>query len=167
MERYKGDPRVQAHGPDFSKILLGDDVVDDWEKYIDLIADSVYLNSGRGCINCSGVWASRHTEEIAEALAEKIGPVEALPPEDPKAGLAAFTVPGVAQAVWKMIEADLKESGVKHDTSRLRAAAGRDWNAAPTCGRWSSIANRRSSDRQEGVHVPVRDRGQVPAREDA
>src|SRR5512134_2568978 len=65
VERYKGDPRVQAHGPGFSKILLGDDLVDQWEKYIDLMADSIYLNSGRGCINCSGIWASRHTEKIA------------------------------------------------------------------------------------------------------
>jgi acyl-CoA reductase-like NAD-dependent aldehyde dehydrogenase len=118
VERYKGDPRVQAHGPGFSKVLLGDDLVDDWEKYIDLIADSVYLNSGRGCINCSGVWASRHTEKIAEALAKKIGPIEPKPPEDPQSGLAAFTVPGVAQAVWKAIEADLKESGVQHSTEK-------------------------------------------------
>ena len=35
-----------------------------------------------------------------------------LPPEDPKAGLAAFTVPGQADGVWKQIEADLKEAGV-------------------------------------------------------
>src|SRR6266699_3910772 len=60
--RYKGDPRVQVHGPGFSKILLGDDVVDHWEQYLDIVADSVFLNSGRGCINCSGVWASRHTK---------------------------------------------------------------------------------------------------------
>ena len=116
VERYKGDPRVQAHGPGFSKVLLADDVVDDWEKYIDLIADSVYLNSGRGCINCSGVWASRHTEKIAQALAAKLGPIEVLPPDNPKAGLAAFTVPGVAQSVWKAIEVDLKEGGVTHST---------------------------------------------------
>src|SRR6266481_4489210 len=66
VKRYEGNSRVQVHGPGFSKVLLGDDVVDDWPKYIDLIVDSVYLNSGRGCINCSGVWASRHTKEIAE-----------------------------------------------------------------------------------------------------
>ena len=70
----QGQPAVQAHGPGFSKILLGDDVVDDWEKYLDLMADSVYINSGRGCINCSGIWASRHTQEIAEALAEAARP---------------------------------------------------------------------------------------------
>lgn len=116
VERYKGDPRVQAHGPGFSKILLADDEVDNWEQYLDLMVDSVYLNSGRGCINCSGIWASRHTDEIARAIAERIGPVEVKPPDDPTAALAAFTVPGQAQAVWKMIEADLKESGVKHAT---------------------------------------------------
>jgi acyl-CoA reductase-like NAD-dependent aldehyde dehydrogenase len=118
VDTYRGDPRVQVHGPGFSKVLLGDDVVDDWEKHIDLIADSVYLNSGRGCINCSGVWASRHTKEIAEALAEKIGPIEALPPDNPDAGLAAFTVEGMGKAVWGMIEQDLKESGVTHMTEK-------------------------------------------------
>ncbi len=117
VEQYKGNPRVQAHGPGFSKILLCDDVVDRWEDYLDLMAESIYINSGRGCINCSGVWASRHTKEIAQALAERIGPVEALPPEDPQAGIAAFTVPGMAKAVWGMIEADLKENGVTDMTA--------------------------------------------------
>jgi acyl-CoA reductase-like NAD-dependent aldehyde dehydrogenase len=118
VERYKGDPRVQVHGPGFSKILLGDDMVDRWEEFIDLMADSVFLNSGRGCINCSGIWASRHTEEIAKALAERLGPIEVKPPEDPAASLAAFTVPGVAAAIWKDIEAALKEDGVTHMTSQ-------------------------------------------------
>lgn len=114
---YEGNPKVQAHGPGFSKVIFGDDLVDDWEKYIDLIADSVYLNSGRGCINCSGVWASRHTEEIAQAIAERIGPIEVKPPEDPEALLAAFTVPGMAQALSGMIDADLKETGVEDMTA--------------------------------------------------
>ena len=29
----QGNPRVQVHGPGFSKILLGDDVVDEWEQH--------------------------------------------------------------------------------------------------------------------------------------
>lgn len=119
VEQYKGNPRVQAHGPGFSKILLGDDCVDNWEQYIDLMAESIYINSGRGCINCSGVWASRHTKEIAQALAEKIGPIEVKPPTDPTAGLAAFTVPGQAKGVWGLIENDLKESGVTDLTSKF------------------------------------------------
>ena len=84
VERYKGNPRVQAHGPGFSKILLGDDMVDRWPEFIDLMVESVYGNSGRGCINCSGIWASRHTREIAKALAERLGPIGVKPPEDPQ-----------------------------------------------------------------------------------
>jgi acyl-CoA reductase-like NAD-dependent aldehyde dehydrogenase len=119
VERYRGDPRVQVHGPGFSKILLGDDVVDQWEKYLDIMADSVFLNSGRGCINCSGIWASRHTQEIAQALAERLGPVEPKPPEDPKASLAAFTVPGAAKAIWNSIEGGLSQGGVEHVTAKF------------------------------------------------
>jgi acyl-CoA reductase-like NAD-dependent aldehyde dehydrogenase len=118
VEQYKGNPRVQAHGPGFSKILLGDDQVDNWRKYLDVLVDSVFVNSGRGCINCSGVWVSRNARAIAEAIAERIGPVEPLPPEDPKASLAAFTVKGQADAVWASIEADLKQPGVHDMTAK-------------------------------------------------
>ncbi len=114
VEQYKGNPRVQAHGPGFSKIILGDDVVDQWEKYVDIMADSIFINSGRGCINCSGIWVSRHGKKIAEAIAAKIGPVQPLPPEDPKSAIAAFTVAGQADAINAQIDADLKEPGA-HD----------------------------------------------------
>jgi len=119
VEQYKGNPRVQAHGPGFSKILLGDDKVDEWEKYIDIMVDSVLINSGRGCINCSGIWASRHTRKIAEAIAEKMGPVQPLPPEDPKSALAAFTVPNQADAINAQIDTDLKESGAYDMTAKF------------------------------------------------
>ena len=118
VERYKGNHKVQAHGPGFSKILLADDEVDNWEQYIDLMAESVAINSGRGCINCSGIWASRHTKEIAAALAAKIGPIEVKPPTDPESKLAAFTVPGQGKAVWGMIEAEMKEAGATDLTSQ-------------------------------------------------
>jgi acyl-CoA reductase-like NAD-dependent aldehyde dehydrogenase len=118
VDRYRGNPKVQAHGPGFSKILLGDDVVDRWRDYLDLMVESIYLNSGRGCINCSGIWASRHTREIADALAERLGPIEALPPDNPQAGLAAFTVPGMGAAVWQQIEQDMKGDGVTHVTAK-------------------------------------------------
>src|SRR5438105_3430913 len=114
VEQYKGNPRVQAHGPGFSKILLGDDQVDNWRKHLDLMVDSVLVNSGRGCINCSGIWVSRHARAIAEALAERMGPVQPLPPEDPKSSLAAFTVAGQAEAVSADIDKDLQGPGV-HD----------------------------------------------------
>ena len=117
VDQYSSDPRVQVHGPGYSKILLGDDCVDDWQQYVDLMADSVYRNGGRSCINCSSIYASRHTQEIAEALAEKLGPIEVLPPEDANAGLAAFTIEGVAAAIWQSIERDLEESGTTDCTA--------------------------------------------------
>ena len=135
VERYKGDPRVQVHGPGFSKILLGDDVVDHWEKYIDIMADSVFLNSGRGCINCSGIWASRHTKEIAEALAERLGPIAPKPPEDP-----ASHAGGVHRA--RRGQGDLGHD--RRQAARIRRGGHdrprsvRGWsrrNAAATCGR--------------------------------
>jgi acyl-CoA reductase-like NAD-dependent aldehyde dehydrogenase len=120
VDRYRGNARVQAHGPGFSKILLGDDCVDDWEKYLDLMVESVFANSGRGCINCSGIWASRHTREIADALAQRLARIEALPPDHPEASLAAFTVPGVADAISQSIDVDLQASGVDDVTAKYR-----------------------------------------------
>jgi acyl-CoA reductase-like NAD-dependent aldehyde dehydrogenase len=120
VDRYRGNPKVQAHGPGFSKILLGDDEVDNWEKYLDVMVDSVFLNSGRGCINTSGIWASRHTEEIADAIAKRLAAVQALPPEHPDASLAAFTVPGVAEAISGSIDADLQTPGVTEVTAKYR-----------------------------------------------
>jgi hypothetical protein len=119
VAQYAGNPRVQVHGPGFSKILLGDDCVDDWPDYLDLMIDSVYSNGGRSCINCSGIWASRHTREIANALADRLGPIEPLPPDDPQAGLAAFTVPGQGSGTWSLIEQDLAHPGVTHLTDRF------------------------------------------------
>ena len=120
VERYKADPRVQAHGPGFSKIVLGDDMVDRWEDYLDLMVNSVLVNSGRSCISCSGIWASRHTREIAEALAERLAPVVPLPPDDPASPLAAFTVPGVGEAISNDIENGLAAGGAEDVTARHR-----------------------------------------------
>lgn len=120
VDRYRGNPKVQAHGPGFSKIVIGDDVVDRWEEFLDMMVDSVFLNSGRGCINCSGIWASRHTEEIADAIAKRLAKIEPLPPDHPDASLAAFTVPGVADAISQAIDADVQAPGVTEVTAKYR-----------------------------------------------
>jgi acyl-CoA reductase-like NAD-dependent aldehyde dehydrogenase len=120
VDRYRGNPRVQAHGPGFSKIIFGDDQVDQWEKYLDVMVDSVFANSGRGCINCSGIWASRHTREIADALARRLAEVRPLPPDHPEASLAAFTIPGAADSISAAIDADLRASGVADLTATHR-----------------------------------------------
>jgi acyl-CoA reductase-like NAD-dependent aldehyde dehydrogenase len=125
VDRYRGNPKVQAHGPGFSKIVIGDDVVDRWEQFLDMMVDSVFLNSGRGCINCSGIWASRHTREIADAIAKRLAAIVPLPPDHPDASLAAFTVPGVADAISQSIDADLQAPGVTEVTAKYRDGAPR------------------------------------------
>ncbi len=123
VDRYRGHPAVQAHGPGFSKILIGDDQVDRWEEFLDVLVDSVFLNSGRGCINCSGIWASRHTREIADAIADRLAAVHALPPDHPDASLAAFTVPGVAEAISREIDNDLETPGTTDVTATRRGGS--------------------------------------------
>jgi acyl-CoA reductase-like NAD-dependent aldehyde dehydrogenase len=120
VDRYRGNPKVQAHGPGFSKILIGDDQVDRWEQHLDVMVDSVFANSGRGCINASGIWASRHTRDIAEAIARRLAAVRPLAPDHPEASLAAFTVPGVAAAISAAIDADLQAPGVTDVTAHYR-----------------------------------------------
>ena len=120
VDRYRGNPRVQAHGPGFSKILLGDDQVDRWEQHLDMMVESIFINSGRSCINCSGIWASRHTREIADAIAQRLAAIRPLPPDHPDAALAAFTVPGVAEAISGAIDADLQAPGVTDVTATYR-----------------------------------------------
>ena len=126
VERYKGNPKVSVHGPGFSKILLGDDVVDDWEKYLDLMVDSVFINSGRGCINCSGIWASRHTKEIAEALAETHRPdrAQAAGRSDRGAGRVHRARPGRRRVENHRSRSARSRRGTRH--RRVRSAAGRN-----------------------------------------
>lgn len=120
IERYRGNPRVSAHGPGFSKIVLGDDEADNWEKHLDLMFDSVYVNSGRSCISCSGIWTPRHGAEIADALAKRLGPIEPKPMDDPTSGLAAFTVPGAAEAMSSEIDEKCKSAAVTEVTAKYR-----------------------------------------------
>jgi acyl-CoA reductase-like NAD-dependent aldehyde dehydrogenase len=117
VEQYRSNPGVQVHGPGFSKVILGDDCVDDWQRHLDMMCESVAINSGRGCINASAIYASRHTKAIAEAIAARLGPIEVKPPDDPDAKLAAFTIPGAAKAIWGQIEGGLKAPGVTHVTA--------------------------------------------------
>src|SRR5206468_11381448 len=70
--------------------------------------------------NCSGIWASRHTREIADAIARRLAGVRPLPPDHPEADLAAFTVPGAAAAIANEIDRDLEAPGVTDVTAAYR-----------------------------------------------
>jgi acyl-CoA reductase-like NAD-dependent aldehyde dehydrogenase len=121
---WQNDPRVEVHGPGFSKVILGDDVADDWERYLDLIESSITANCGRSCINASGVWTPRHGRAIAEALAERLARVAALPADDPNATVAAFANPAFAERICAVIDSDLRVGGAVDLTEQCRLAAG-------------------------------------------
>jgi acyl-CoA reductase-like NAD-dependent aldehyde dehydrogenase len=117
---WANDPRIEIHGPGFSKILIGEDVVDDWEKYLDVMAVSVAENSGRSCVNASGIWAPRHTREIADALARRLATITPRPADDENARLAPFADPGVAGRISAMIDSGLHDPGAVDITGGYR-----------------------------------------------
>jgi acyl-CoA reductase-like NAD-dependent aldehyde dehydrogenase len=117
---WKDDPRVELHGPGWSKVLLADDAADRWSEHLELMAASVADNGGRSCINASGVWTTAHGREIAEALAERLAGIEARPLDDPGASLAAFPNPEIAHRVSTYIDDHLKQAGAEDLTARFR-----------------------------------------------
>jgi len=122
--RWQNDSRIEVHGPGYSKVLLGPDVVDDWEKYLDVMVASIAENSGRSCVNASGVWVTKHAHEIAEALAERLAKIQPRAAEDDQAQLAPFADPRVPERVSKMIDEMLREPGAR-DVSAAKRGSGR------------------------------------------
>jgi len=116
--RWKADGRVEVHGPGYSKVVIGPDLADEWPKYIDVIAESISNNGGRSCVNASGVWVTKHADQVAEALARKLATVVPRPAEDPDAVLAPFADPETARRISAMIDGDMTgESGEARDVS--------------------------------------------------
>ncbi len=118
--RYANDPRIELHGTGYSKVVLGDDLADDWEKYLDVMVASITENGGRSCINASGVWVTRHGREIAEALAERLSKITPRAVDDPQALLAPFANPDVARRISGIVDAGLHESGAVEMTEKYR-----------------------------------------------
>src|SRR5436190_3902526 len=117
-KRWKGDGRVEVHGPGYSKVVIGPDVADQWEQYIDIIAESMSNNGGRSCVNASGVWVTKHADAIADALAKKLSGVTPRASDDPDATLAPFADPETARRISATIDADMTgESDPARDLS--------------------------------------------------
>jgi acyl-CoA reductase-like NAD-dependent aldehyde dehydrogenase len=107
-----------VHGPGWSKVLIGNDVVDRWPQYIDLIAQSIAENGGRSCVNASAVLVPAHADEIGEALARKLAAIEPVSYLDERATLAGFANPKMAEFIDAAIEQDL--AGAEDLTAKYR-----------------------------------------------
>jgi acyl-CoA reductase-like NAD-dependent aldehyde dehydrogenase len=110
-KRWANDARVEVHGPGYSKIVIGPDEADNWERYLDAIVDSISNNGGRSCVNASGIWVSRHADRIADALAHRLAAIVPRAADDADAVLAPFADPGIAVRVSALIDQDLASDG--------------------------------------------------------
>ena len=121
---WAGDPRIEVHGPGWSKIVIGEDLIDEWPRFLDVMVTSILENSGRSCVNASGVWAPRHAAAIAEALAERLAKVVPRDAADPEAQIAPFADAGVAARTNALIEQGLAEPGAR-DLAAAHRGSGR------------------------------------------
>ncbi len=117
---YAHNPSINLHGPGRSKVLLGEDLVDQWQDYLDVLVASVADNGGRSCINASSIFVPRHGRVIAEALAERVSDIGPRAPDDDAARLSAFANPKFAAWIDQSIDAGLGEGGAEDVTARYR-----------------------------------------------
>lgn len=117
---WANDPRIEIHGPGYSKVIVGEDCVDEWEQYLDVIVASIADNGGRSCVNASAVWTPRHADAIGEALAERLAQIVPRAAEDPQAQLAPFVDPQIAARINTIIEQGLLEPGARDVTAAHR-----------------------------------------------
>lgn len=117
---WKGEPGIEIHGPGFSKIVIGEDCIDEWEKYLDVMVRSIADNGGRSCINASGIWVPSRADEISEALAERLAQILPRAADDPEARLAPFVDPNVAERLSQIIDQGLTNPGAREVTSSFR-----------------------------------------------
>ena len=118
--QYASDARIQVHGPGFSKILIGEDEIERWPEFLEVMVSSIADNGGRSCINASAVVVPKYGAEIAEALARKLGPIGPLPARDENARLSAFANPRMAEGIGATIEEGLRAPGAAEATAKYR-----------------------------------------------
>ena len=117
---WEGDARIEIHGPGYSKIVIGEDCVEQWGQYLDVMIASIAENGGRSCVNASGIWTPRHAEEISQALADRLSKIVPRKADDAEAQLAPFTDANVAARISIIIDQGLSEPGARDVSARFR-----------------------------------------------
>ena len=104
---YSGNSGISVHGPGYSKIVIGEDEIDNWESHVDLIVQSMVAGGGRSCICASTIVVPRHAEAIGKAVAERLDAIKPVGLEDPNARLSAFAKKRVGNAINGMLDSRL------------------------------------------------------------
>lgn len=132
VKKWANHPLVQVHGSGYSKLILGDDVVDEWRELIPEIAINVSSNSGRSCFTVSTIIVPRYGKEIADALAKELSVLKPAPLAEEGNLLSAMTMPDKANATNEAIEAGLAKGATDmsapfRDGGRLVVFEGRTY----------------------------------------
>jgi hypothetical protein len=117
---YANNPAIEIHGPGYSKIIIGEDQIERWPEFIDVLVSSISDNGGRSCINASAIIVPKYAAEIADALAQQLGPVGPTRPDDETARLSGFANPKMAASIDQTIEEGLKSPGATEVTLKYR-----------------------------------------------
>ena len=120
VRQYENDPSVEVHGAGRSKIIFGDDEIENWRDHIDLMVRSISANSGRSCINASCVVVPKYADEIAEEIAKNLLSMDAKAQDDPEATLSGFANPKMAEWINGSIEDGIEEGGATDISMNLR-----------------------------------------------
>jgi acyl-CoA reductase-like NAD-dependent aldehyde dehydrogenase len=123
LKKYSAFPSIQVHGTGRSKILIGEDMIDRWPEFLDVMVQSISANGGRSCINTSAILVPRHRDAIAEALAKELATIEPHPRDHPQALLCGIANTALADGIDDLISAHLKEAGATDVTAAFRSGA--------------------------------------------
>jgi acyl-CoA reductase-like NAD-dependent aldehyde dehydrogenase len=118
---FANNPAIQIHGPGYSKILVGNDEIDHWPEFLDIMVSSILDNGGRSCINASAIVVPKYGDEIAEELARRLGPILPAKPEDGSARLSAFASSKMADYIDSAIQEGLQTPGAVDVTAKYRS----------------------------------------------
>ena len=120
LKKYSTFPSIQVHGTGRSKILVGEDMIERWPEFLDVMVQSITANGGRSCINTSAILVPRLRDEIATALAAELAKIQPHPRDHPDALLCGFAKSALADGIDDLITAHLKDTGASDVTALHR-----------------------------------------------
>jgi acyl-CoA reductase-like NAD-dependent aldehyde dehydrogenase len=118
---WAGKASVEIHGPGRSKVWIGADEIEHWERWLDVLVHSIAVNGGRSCVNASCIVVPRHADAIAEAVAARLAEIRPRRADDPAATLSAFADAGMAERIDAAIGAALEAPGAREVSAAHRS----------------------------------------------
>lgn len=120
VKKYSAFPSISVHGTGRSKVLIGEDYIERWPEFLDVLVQSISANGGRSCINTSAILVPSHRDELADALAAKLAEIQPLARDDENALLCGFANSALADGIDDLITAQLKDAGAEDVTAKHR-----------------------------------------------